>query len=73
MMNPSLLELWLTFLTALLASGHCIGMCGGLVAAYSLKLPLKADGGSPLMAHFLYGAGRIMTYMLLGGLSGWIG
>ncbi|MBF0455587.1 MAG: sulfite exporter TauE/SafE family protein [Magnetococcales bacterium] len=71
-MIPSLLDLWLTFLTALLASGHCIGMCGGLVAAYSLKLPRKA-GFSLFVPHLLYGAGRLSTYMLLGAVSGWVG
>lgn len=71
-MEPSLIDLWLTFLTALLASGHCIGMCGGLVAAYSLKLP-KQNGAAVFLPHFLYGVGRILTYMLLGAVSGWVG
>jgi uncharacterized protein len=71
-MTPSIFDLWLTFLTALLASGHCIGMCGGMVAAYSLKLP-KSRGFSLFMPHLLYGVGRVSTYMLLGALSGWVG
>jgi uncharacterized protein len=71
-MAPSIIDLWLTFLTALLASGHCIGMCGGMVAAYSLKLP-KGSGFPLLLPHILYGVGRISTYMLLGAVSGWIG
>ncbi|MBF0443948.1 MAG: sulfite exporter TauE/SafE family protein [Magnetococcales bacterium] len=72
MMTPSIFDLWLTFLTALLASGHCIGMCGGMVAAYSLKLP-KNSGISLFMPHMLYGLGRVSTYILLGALSGWVG
>ncbi|MBF0194646.1 MAG: sulfite exporter TauE/SafE family protein [Magnetococcales bacterium] len=71
-MTLSIFDLWLTFLTALLASGHCIGMCGGMVAAYSLKLPQKS-GFSQFIPHILYGVGRVSTYMLLGALSGWIG
>jgi uncharacterized protein len=71
-MAPSIIDLWLTFLTALLASGHCIGMCGGMVAAYSLKLP-KKSGFPLLLPHLLYGMGRVLTYIMLGALSGWIG
>ncbi|MBF0380908.1 MAG: sulfite exporter TauE/SafE family protein [Magnetococcales bacterium] len=71
-MAPSILDLWLTFLTALLASGHCIGMCGGMVAAYSLKQPSQS-GVSLFLPHMFYGFGRVSTYVLLGALSGWVG
>lgn len=71
MSAPFLLGLWLTFLAALLASGHCIGMCGGLVATYSLKL--NKEGRSLFGPHLLYGVGRVATYVLLGGLSAWFG
>ncbi|MGE5808830.1 MAG: sulfite exporter TauE/SafE family protein [Nitrospirota bacterium] len=54
--------------------GHCIGMCGPLVASYALaspagRLPLSAQ----LTHHLLYNMGRITTYGLVGafmGLSG---
>jgi uncharacterized protein len=71
MSEAFLLELWLTFLTALLASGHCIGMCGGLVVAYTIH-PAKAGHGT-LKPHLLYGLGRVSTYVMLGAISGWIG
>ncbi|MBF0447050.1 MAG: sulfite exporter TauE/SafE family protein [Magnetococcales bacterium] len=68
-MTLSVIDLWLTFVTALLASGHCIGMCGGMVAAYSLKLSRK----TLFFPHLLYGVGRLFTYGMLGAVSGWIG
>lgn len=60
----------LAFFTALLGSGHCIGMCGGLVAALSLS-PQGRQGG--LLFQMLYNLGRITTYSLIGLLFGWIG
>ncbi|MBF0358179.1 MAG: sulfite exporter TauE/SafE family protein [Magnetococcales bacterium] len=71
MSEAFLIELWLTFLTALLASGHCIGMCGGLVVAYTIH-PAKTGRGT-LKLHLLYGLGRVSTYVMLGAVSGWIG
>jgi sulfite exporter TauE/SafE len=51
--------------------GHCIGMCGPLVASYALAAPA---GPRPLSArltpHLLYNMGRITTYGLVGGFMG---
>jgi len=58
------------FLIGLLGSTHCIGMCGGFVAMYSLKKPAAR---SMLPYHVLYNLGRITTYSLLGGILGYIG
>ncbi|MBI4687859.1 MAG: sulfite exporter TauE/SafE family protein [Nitrospirae bacterium] len=44
--------------------GHCLGMCGPLVASYSV-----AFKGTGLASHVLYNLGRISTYTLLGGLA----
>lgn len=77
-----MLDLLLPFTTGLLASLHCVGMCGGFVAAYSLRIAGGSEGqlalggvfdGNLLRAHFLYNAGRLTTYTLLGGLMGLIG
>ena len=57
-------------LIGLFGSMHCIGMCGGFVAMYSLKKP--ADVPS-LPYHLLYNLGRITTYSLIGGTLGYIG
>jgi hypothetical protein len=58
------------FLIGLFGSLHCIGMCGGFVAMYSLKSP--SDRPS-LRYHLLYNLGRITTYSILGGILGYIG
>lgn len=58
------------FLIGLLGSMHCIGMCGGFVAMYTLRGPAER---STLLAHALYNLGRITTYSLLGGMLGAIG
>lgn len=57
-------------LTGLLGSAHCLGMCGGLVAALSLSSD-QQRGGFPF--HLLYTAGRITTYTLIGLTVGWLG
>jgi sulfite exporter TauE/SafE len=46
--------------------GHCIGMCGPIVASLSLSL----RGRTVIVPHLLYNAGRITTYAFLGGAMG---
>ncbi len=58
------------FLIGLFGSMHCIGMCGGFVAMYSLKKPVTQPS---LPYHLLYSLGRIMTYSILGGILGYVG
>jgi len=55
--------------TGLLGAGHCIGMCGGLVAALSLASGRR--GGA--LFHVLYNVGRTTTYVALGAAFGLIG
>ena len=54
--------------------GHCIGMCGGIVIAYSSR---KVDENwSNIMqgfAHLVYSFGRITTYVMLGAIFGALG
>lgn len=52
----------LAFTTGLLGSMHCIGMCGGLVSAFFLKI--GARGG--IFPYISYHSARIMVYTLLG-------
>lgn len=59
-------EIWLAFVAGLVTSGHCIGMCGGIVAA----LAVAGEGKSAaerLVFSSAYHAGRVLTYTLLGG------
>ena len=67
-MNEPLITM--AFITGLLGSGHCIGMCGGLVAALSLSETGRRGG--PLF-HLFYNSGRIATYTGVGWLVGWLG
>jgi len=54
--------------------GHCVGMCGGFVIAYTTA---KVDpergklwGGT---AHLAYNLGRVFSYMIIGALFGYLG
>jgi uncharacterized protein len=60
----------MAFMTGLLGSAHCIGMCGGLVSALSLTSDGRNSG--PLF-HLLYNLGRTITYSLIGFAVGWLG
>ncbi len=54
--------------------GHCIGMCGGIVVAYStIKIDPKSSKISQSGAHLLYSFGRVVTYSILGALFGALG
>lgn len=58
--------------------GHCIGMCGGFVTAYTMKLNADKDdnrGGvlQKISPHIFYNTGRILTYIFLGALFGLLG
>jgi len=57
------------FLTGLLGGAHCVGMCGGIVAAISLQ----PGGRQPFAFHLAYSAGRIASYSAAGALAGLIG
>ncbi len=54
--------------------GHCIGMCGGIVMAYSnIKIQPTISKVSKSIAHLLYSFGRVTTYTVLGALFGYLG
>ena len=54
--------------------GHCIGMCGGIVVAYStIKIKPESSKVSQSVAHLLYSFGRVFTYSILGALFGALG
>ena len=54
------------FLAGLLGGGHCAGMCGGVVAAFSSQLP----AGPKLPYHIGFNLGRLLGYALIGGILG---
>ncbi len=54
--------------------GHCIGMCGGIVLAYStIKIDPESSKVSQSTAHLLYSLGRVFTYSVLGAIFGALG
>ena len=54
--------------------GHCIGMCGGIVIAYSsTKVDSKWSKTTQSLAHIFYSMGRVFTYTLLGVIFGYLG
>jgi len=54
--------------------GHCIGMCGGIVIAYSsAKIDIKSTKLAQAVAHLTYSLGRITTYTAMGAIFGAIG
>jgi hypothetical protein len=63
------LSLAAAFLTGLLGGAHCVGMCGGIVAAMSFQ----AQGKQPFSFHLAYSAGRIASYAAAGALAGLVG
>jgi len=57
---------------------HCIGMCGGFVMTYTLKIRENDPTSTPgrwqkITPHLLYNGGRIVTYTVLGEIFGFLG
>jgi sulfite exporter TauE/SafE len=65
-------EVWLTFLVGLVGSPHCIGMCGGIVAAVAMT-SREGTPRSRWLFQLLYNLGRVTTYAFLGMLAGLFG
>lgn len=69
------IDLIIILTTAFLGSvGHCIGMCGGIVVAYSSsKIDHTSSYFQQTFSHLAYNFGRVTTYTLLGAIFGYIG
>lgn len=62
--------LWTAFLVGIIGSAHCAGMCGPI----ALALPLKGENWpGRAFSGVLYNTGRVITYILLGGIFGLLG
>ena len=57
------LDLWLAFITGVLGSGHCVGMCGALVSGFFMQAGQKTKSYVP---YFAYHLSRISVYTLVG-------
>ncbi len=54
--------------------GHCIGMCGGIVIAYSTAgIEKDRSRATQAFTHLLYSLGRVTTYTILGAIFGFLG
>ncbi len=61
---------WAAFITGLLGSLHCVGMCGPI----ALALPYQGAGRVAAAGNvLLYNLGRVLTYALLGTVIGLLG
>lgn len=69
-----MIDYGLIFVTGLLTSLHCVGMCGAIVLAYSMpSMGAVAVSRNPLILHTAYNVGRVLSYALLGAIVGMIG
>ncbi|PHM17726.1 MAG: beta-carotene 15,15'-monooxygenase [Sulfuricurvum sp. PD_MW2] len=69
------IEWWLIISIAFAGSfGHCVGMCGGFIVAYSsTKIDASMSRTAQLIRHSAYNLGRVSSYIVLGMIFGGIG
>lgn len=69
------IEWWMIISIAFAGSfGHCIGMCGGFIVAYSsTKIDASMSRRAQLLRHSAYNLGRVSSYTILGVLFGTLG
>jgi sulfite exporter TauE/SafE len=64
------IELPLVFMAGILGTAHCLGMCG----PFALAIGTTAGGwSSAAKRQFVYTAGRVFTYGVLGAVAGYCG
>lgn len=71
-LNESSVSYGLILIIGLLAGFHCVGMCGGLVVAYSANQKEKKKNLN-ISSHLEYNLARIISYSIIGGILGGIG
>lgn len=57
------------FILGLFSSAHCIGMCGGIMGALTMAIPVEAKAKRGLIL-VVYNLGRILSYALMGLVAG---
>ena len=63
-------QLAAAFLIGLLGGVHCVGMCGGIVAALTMRSPRRHQSWD---LHLAYSTGRIASYAAAGAIMGMLG
>lgn len=63
------------FLLGFFSTMHCIGMCGGIIGALSLSLPVEIRNSKPRLFTFVlsYNVGRLISYSAAGLIAGAVG
>lgn len=72
-LNETKISYWLIFLIGVLVSFHCIGMCGGMVVAYTAKHQAEKNKGNSSLPHLQYNLGRLISYSAIGAVLGGFG
>jgi len=78
-LNEQQISYWLILLIGVLAGFHCVGMCGGLVVAYTARHHAKQISAigdkkqKATKAHLQYNLGRMISYTVIGGILGGAG
>lgn len=73
MIDTPALSFLSVFVVGLLSGVHCLGMCGGIVAALSFGVDAETRRKQNLLFLILYNLGRIGSYTLAGVIVGSIG
>ena len=66
-----MIEFPLIFVTGLMGSSHCMGMCGPF--AILLGASTQKCWTAAIKRQLLYSLGRIFTYAILGAFAGYVG
>ena len=63
------------FLLGFFSTMHCIGMCGGIIGALSLSLPVEIRNNKAKLFSFVlsYNIGRLISYSVAGLIAGAVG
>ena len=63
------------FLLGFFSTMHCVGMCGGIIGALSLSLPVEIRNNKARLFSFVlsYNVGRIISYCIAGLVAGAVG
>jgi len=69
------IEWWSIVTIAFIGSfGHCIGMCGGFIIAYSSnKIDSSMNKQAQFIRHLTYNIGLVSSYIIIGMVFGFIG